>query len=720
MVHEHVNGMSIGPLPVLFVAALIVIPFWRLFTKAGYSGWLSFSMLIPLVNVLALYVLAFSDWPALRNQPSSRSKSPSPLDAGTSPILDARSKPATNITKAANDAALQSLPFDEHEDFENARRGLIAQPRTLTVSDANGKVVWDLEQFKTYIRFGLPAPDTVNPSLWRHAQLNMFHGLFRVTDRIYQVRGYDLSNITFVEGDSGWIVFDPLISTETAKAAFALVTEHLGVRPIVAVVYSHSHIDHFGGVAGLVDEADVKAGKVRILAPENFLEHAIRENVIAGNAMARRSTFMYGSFLPRNPQGAVNAGLGQAVSTGTMTLIAPTETITKTGEAIVIDGVRMIFQLTPDTEAPVEMNTYFPQLKAMWIADNTTNTLHNLYTLRGAPVRDAVKWSKFINETIDLYGKEIEVKFQGHHWPLWGNAEIIDYLKKQRDLYKYIHDQSVRLMNEGLTAAEIAEVLDVPAELARVWANRGYYGTLKHNARAVYQFYMGWYDGNPANLDPLPPEAAAKKYVAYMGGAQTILEKARKDFDHGDYRWVSEVLKHLVFAEPHNRDAKYLLADAFEQLGYQAESGSWRSAYLQGAHELRNGNSQGEGADQAHARLVKAMSPEQLFDVLAVQLNAQRATGKKLALLVNFTDLKQQYALTVENGVLNYERTSGEQGDAKLTLAKTTLDRIQLGQTSDTRAFLSGEMHVEGRRAAFREFFDLFDRDPLRFNIVTP
>jgi alkyl sulfatase BDS1-like metallo-beta-lactamase superfamily hydrolase len=428
----------------------------------------------------------------------------------------------------------------------------------------------------------------------------------------------------------------------------------------------------------------------------------------------------YGSFLPRSPQGAVNAGLGQAVSTGTMTLIAPTETITKTNEEIVIDGVRMIFQLTPDSEAPVEMNAYFPQLKAMWMADNTTNTQHNLYALRGAQVRDAVKWSKFIKETIDLYGKEIEVKFQGHHWPLWGNAEIVDYLKKQRDLYKYIHDQSVRLLNEGFTGAEIAERIDVPLELTRVWANRGYYGTLKHNARAVYQFYMGWYDGNPPNLDPPPPEAAAKKYVAYRGGAQMIVERARRDFEHGDYRWVSEVLKHLVFAEPHNRDAKYLLADALEQLGYQAESGSWRSEYLQGAHELRNGTSEVEGADQAHASLVKAMSPEQLFDVLAVQLNAERAAGKKLTLLVEFTDLKQQYALIVENGVLNYARTSSDQGDAKLTLAKTTLDRIQLGQTSDARAFLSGEMHVEGRRAAFREFFDLFDRKPTRFNIVIP
>jgi len=715
MVYEHIPGIGIGPLPVLLIAVLIVIPFWQLFAKAGYSGWLSFLMLVPLVNVLALNVLAFSDWPALRNKPPA----PTPPEAGTSAALDARSKPATSISRAANQAVLRSLPFDEREDFENARRGLIAQPDTLTVRDAKGKVVWDLEQFKTFIRLDQPAPDSVNPSLWRHAQLNMFHGLFRVTDRIYQVRGYDLSNITFVEGDSGWIVFDPLISTETAKAAFALVTEHLGARPIVAVVYSHSHIDHFGGVGGLVDEADVKAGKVRILAPENFLEHAIRENVIAGNAMARRSTFMYGSFLPRSPQGAVNAGLGQAVSTGTMTLIAPTETIAKTGKEIMIDGVRMVFQLTPDTEAPVEMNTYFPQLKAMWMADNTTNTLHNLYALRGAPVRDPVKWSNFINETIDLYGKEIEVKFQGHHWPLWGNADIIDYLKKQRDLYKYIHDQSVRLMNEGLTAAEIAEVLDVPRELALVWANRGYYGTLKHNARAVYQFYMGWYDGNPANLDPLPPEAAAKKYVAYMGGAQTILAGARRDFVQGEYRWVGEVLKQLVFAEPHNRDAKYLLADALEQLGYQAESGSWRSEYLQAAHELRTGTSR-VGADQARASLVKAMSPEQLFDVLAVQLNAERAAGKKLTLVVDFTDLKQQYALTIENGVLHYAQTSSEQADAKLTLAKTTLDRIQLGQTSDARAFLSGEMRVDGRRGAFREFFDLFDREPRRFNVVTP
>jgi alkyl sulfatase BDS1-like metallo-beta-lactamase superfamily hydrolase len=366
------------------------------------------------------------------------------------------------------------------------------------------------------------------------------------------------------------------------------------------------------------------------------------------------------------------------------------------------------------------MNTYFPQFKAMWMADNTTNTLHNLYALRGAPVRDAFKWAGYINETIELYGEEIEVKFQGHHWPLWGNSAIIDYLKRQRDLYKYIHDQSVRLLNEGYTGPEIAELLDAPPELKSAWCNRGYYGTLKHNARAVYQFYMGWYDGNPANLDPLPPVAAAKKYVAYMGASTAVLEQAREDFELGEYRWAAEILKHLVFAEPGNWDARYLLADVLEQLGYQAESGSWRSAYLQGAHELRNGTSQVDGADQGHATLIKAMSPQQIFDVLAAQLNARRAAGKKMTLVVHFTDLDEQYALTVENSVLTYARTSCAEGDAKLLLAKTTLERIQLRQTSDARAFLSGEMHVEGRHGAFREFFDLFDRPPTHFNVVTP
>ena len=391
-------------------------------------------------------------------------------------------KPATEATKAANEAVLKSLPFGDKSDFEDAERGLIARPEHLTIKNDKGVVVWDLEQYKSYIGDDKSAPDTVNPSLWRNAQLNMHYGLYKVTDRIYQVRGYDLSNITFIQGDTGWIVLDPLISTETAKAAYDLVTENLGKKPIHAVIYSHSHTDHYGGVRGIVDEADVKSGNIQIIAPEGFTEHAISENVIAGNAMSRRAIYMYGALLPRNPEGGVNAGLGQTTSTGTPTLIEPTDIISKTGEKRTIDGVYMVFQMTPGTEAPAEMNTHFPQFKAMWMAENTTATLHNILTLRGAVVRDALKWANHIDETIDLYGPDTEVKFQSHHWPKWGNDKIIDYWKKHRDLYKYIHDQSVRLMNEGYTGIEISNMVKLPPELDQQWYNRGYYGTVKHNS----------------------------------------------------------------------------------------------------------------------------------------------------------------------------------------------------------------------------------------------
>jgi len=433
-------------------------------------------------------------------------------------------KQATAATKAANDALRSYLNFNDREDFENATRGLIAKPDTMTIRDAKGQVVWDLEPPKKFIDVDKPAPDTVNPSLWRNAQLCMQYGLFRVHDRIVQVRGFDLANATFVQGDTGWIVFDTSSALETAKAAYDLVSQHLGRKPIVAVVYSHSHGDHYGGVRGLVDEAEIKAGKVQILAPENFTEHAVSENVIAGNAMARRGIYMYGPMLPRNAQGGVNAGLGQTISHGNVGLLLPTREIKKTGEEITIDGVRMLFQMTPGTEAPAEMNTYFPQFRAMWMAENTTNTLHNLLTLRGAQVRDGLGWAKFINETIDLYGEGTDVKFQAHHWPMWGREKIVDYWKKQRDLYKYLHDQSVNLMNKGFTGIEISNMVKLPPELDKAWFNRGYYGSVKHNARAVYQRYMGFYDGNPSTLDELPPEEKAKKYLEYMGGAGAVMQ----------------------------------------------------------------------------------------------------------------------------------------------------------------------------------------------------
>ncbi len=630
-------------------------------------------------------------------------------------------KGATEATKAANKKIADSLPFNDKSDFEDAKRGLLERPDTLTIKNANGDVVWDLEEYKKYIADDKPAPDTVNPSLWRNAQLCMEYGLFEVIpDKVYQVRGYDLSNITFIKGNTGWLVYDTLISPETAKAALDLVNQKLGPRPIVAVLHSHSHVDHYGGVRGIINQADVDSGKVKVIAPANFVEDAVSENVIAGNAMGRRAVYMYGALLPRNAEGGVNGGLGMTVSTGLPTLVLPTDTISASGQKMTIDGVDMEFQFTPGTEAPTEMNTFFPQFKAMWMAENTTNTMHNLLTLRGAQVRDALVWAKFLNDTINIYGPNVDVKFQSHHWPMWGHDKIIDYWQRQRDMYKYIHDQSVRLMNNGLIGSEIAEEIAMPPELNNFWPDRGYYGTLKHNSRAVYQRYMGWYDGNPADLDDLPPEPAGKKYVDYMGGADAILEKAKRDFDNGEYRWTAMVLKHVVFADPNNTSAKNLLADSFEQMGYQAESGPWRSVYLQGAYELRNGVPSAGGTDVASPDTISAMPPEMMFDYLGVRLNGPKAAGKNIKLNVTFDDLKKDYTLYVANGVLNYEPGKIPNADASLTLSKDTMNQIQMGKLKLNDGIDQNKVKLDGNRQPVEDFVGMLDTFPFWFNIVTP
>jgi alkyl sulfatase BDS1-like metallo-beta-lactamase superfamily hydrolase len=642
---------------------------------------------------------------------------PAPVPATPGPQTP---KPATEATRAANAAVLQALPFADQQDFEDARRGLIESPATLTIPTADGKrTAWDIEAYRSFIKLDAPAPDSVNPSLWRMAQLNMFTGLFKVTDEIYQVRNYDLSNITFIRGKTGWIVFDPLISAETAKAALDLVSKNLGKRPVVAVVYSHSHADHYGGVRGITTPEEVAAGRVQVIAPEGFLKHAISENVIAGNAMSRRAVLMFGALLPVGPTGGVTAGLGQRTSGGSVGLIAPTREVKTTGEEITIDGVRMVFQMTPGTEAPAQMNTFFPDQRAMWMAENTTNVMHNILTLRGAEVRDAKFWAEMIDQTIRLYGKDIDVKFQSHHWPKWGNAAAIDYLRKQRDLYKYMHDQTVRLMNMGLTGPEIAEVIRFPPELETFWSGRGYYGTLKHNSRAIYQRYMGWYDGNPVNLDSLPPEPAARKYVEYMGGPDAILARARTDFEKGDYRWVAEAVKHVVFADPANTAARQLLADSLEQMGYQAESGPWRSVYLQGAYELRNGTPTVRAASSGAPDVLAAMPPDMLFDLLAVRLNGPRAAGRKLGINLTFTDLNKSYGLSLENAVLNHGPPLPAP-DSSFTLTKATLDRIQLGQLTFPQALAAGDIRFEGDPTSFADLMELIEAPPFWFNIVTP
>ncbi|MEH0664432.1 MBL fold metallo-hydrolase [Vibrio scophthalmi] len=629
-------------------------------------------------------------------------------------------KPATQATIDANNQLKQSLPFSDTKDFDDAQKGLIATQDVVTIKNQNGDVVWDLEAYKKYIGLDKPSPDTVNPSLWRNAQLNMINGLFKVTDGIYQVRGYDLSNITFIQGDTGWIVFDPLISQETAKAALDFINSELGERPVVGVFYSHSHIDHFGGVRGIVDEQDVIDGKVTIMASPGFTEHAVSENVIAGNAMGRRAVYMYGALLPRNEKGGVNGGLGQTTSTGLATMIAPTDTIEKTGDERVVDGVKMVFQYTPGTEAPTEMNVWFPQKKALWMAENTTNTMHNILTLRGAQVRDALKWSSYLQETIELWGDDVEVKFQSHHWPMWGQDDIVKYFKKQRDMYKYTHDQTVRLMNQGYVGSEISEIIQFPEEIDKTWSNRGYYGTLRHNSRAVYQRYMGWYTGNPSDLNNLPPTNAAVKYVEYMGGEREAIKKAQADFDAGNYRWVAEVMKHVVFANPQSKNGKALLADAYEQLGYQAESGPWRSVYLQGAYELRNGTPSAGGTNTASPDIIKNMPPEMLFDYLAVRLLPEKAAGKNYAININFTDLDEKYTLYVENSVLNHTHKQAEKPDVALTLTKATLDDVQLGNITLEQAIADGSITLDGDGDVFKDFVGMLDTFNFWFNIVTP
>lgn len=645
----------------------------------------------------------------------------------TSVPIDQEPKGATPATQAFNKKVKGDLNFDDKDDFYQARKGFIETDDPLTIKDEAGNIVWDLEEYKTFISEDAAAdnPDTVNPSLYRNAQLCLINGLFEVVDGIYQVRGYDLSNITFVKGNTGWIVFDPLISAECAKAALNLVNRNLGTRPVVAVIYSHSHIDHFGGAHGVITEEDVKTGKVTVLASEGFVEHAVSENIIAGNVMARRSIYMYGALLPHNAKGGVNSGLGQTVSTGSSGLIVPNDIIRQTGEIRTYDGVKMIFQFTPGTEAPTEMNTYFPDMEALWMAENTTCTMHNILTLRGALVRDALIWASYLTESIELWGKKSKVKFQAHHWPLWGRENIYDYLKKQRDMYKFIHDQSVRLMNKGFIGSEISEQLQLPDVLNKTWTCRGYYGTLSHNSRAVYQRYMGWYNGNPCDLNNLPPEEAAKRYIDYMGGEDVVIAKAQADFDSCDietnannYRWVAEVLKHVVFANPDSVKGRALLADTLEQMGYQAESGAWRAEYLQGAHELRNGLPSAE--KRAAPDVIKNIEPGMLFDYLGVCLNQEKAAGKVFSITMVYKDLTEIYRLKVENSVLTYTDNGEEPSDVTVVTSRVVLNQVMVGKLDLQDALAANLISIAGSVRILIEFMNMIDRFDMWFNIVTP
>jgi alkyl sulfatase BDS1-like metallo-beta-lactamase superfamily hydrolase len=616
----------------------------------------------------------------------------------------------------AHAAVRLSLPFANTEDFDDARRGRIGSLSDGLIRKTSGRVVWDTG---AYAFLDADCPPTVHPSLWRQGQLNAIHGLFEVTAGIYQVRGLDLSNMTIVEGQEGVLVIDPLISVECAAAALALYRQHRGERKVIAVLYTHSHVDHFGGARGVVSAEDVDAGRVPVLAPTGFLEHAISENVYAGGAMTRRATYMYGALLPKGPAGQVGAGLGQTTSTGTLSLIPPTLEITRTGQEETIDGIRMIFQLTPGTEAPAEMNFLFPEHRALCMAENATHNLHNVLTLRGALVRDPRVWSKYLDEAIQLFAERADVLFAQHHWPRWGTERMVDFLAKQRDLYGYIHDQALRLMNKGYIASEIAEMLEFPPELEQEWHCRGYYGSLNHNLKAVYQRYLGWFDGNPAHLWPYPPEAAAERYVALAGGAEALLVHAREAFERGDYRWVVELVNHLVFAQPDNQQARELQGQALEQLAYGSENATWRNFFLMGARELR------EGVAGTAARVppdfLASLSDAQLFDGLAIQLDGPRAGDRRIALHWRFTDTSNEYSLTVQHGVLNHRRGApSDTPDAVVSIERSALNEVIGGTSSLEEVVAAGRLTVDGDQAKLGELLGLLDPPDPNFAIVTP
>ena len=628
-------------------------------------------------------------------------------------------KDATALTRASNRAVLDVLPFADSQDFQDARRGFVATLPEVEIKNAEGRVVWTLRDYGFLA--DAEAPATVNPSLWRQARLNMHHGLFQVTDGIYQVRGFDISNMTILEGDRGIVVIDPLISTEVARAALDLYVHHRGARPVTAVIYSHSHTDHYGGVRGVVDEGDVRAGRVEVWAPDRFMHEVVSESVLAGTAMVRRAQFQFGATLPRGPRGQVDAGLGKVTSRGTVTLIPPTRIVREPFETHRIDGVEIVFQLTPETEAPAEMHMFYPALRALNLAENATHNLHNTYPIRGAQARDVNAWAKYLDEARDRFGRHADVAFAQHHWPVWGRERVLDFVGGQRDLYKFLHDQTVRLMNHGYKPAEIAERLALPKSLASTWHVRGYYGTISHNAKAIYQRYLGWYDANPAGLNPLPPVERGRKYVEYMGGAEAVIRRARADFERGEYRFVAEAMSHVVFADPANTEARELGADALEQLGYAAESATWRNAYLLGARELRADAPAPVARAPVSPDVVRAMSLEHFFDYVAVRIDADKAEGQRLVVNWIFPDVDRRYVSNLEHCALTSlaDRQSDAAG-ATVTLDRAVLNRLVLRELTFAEAAQRGLVTVDGDAGRVAKLFSLLDDFPLMFPVVEP
>ena len=637
--------------------------------------------------------------------------------AGMPEIPQAPQTAASGATDAAMAEVRQLVAADDRNDFELASRGFIATRADPVIRNARGDVVFDLN---SYAFLEGPAPATANPSLWRQAQIITKHGLFQVTEGIYQVRGFDVSTVSFIDAGAGWIVVDPLTTAEVAKAALDLVTEHLGEKPVLAVIYSHSHADHYGGVGGVISAEDAEAGRVKVIAPEGFLEHAVSENVIAGPAMSRRARFQFGMTLPRGAEGEMTSGLGPGISRGTMTLIAPTDIVTATGQEMTIGDVTLRFQITPGTEAPAEMNFYIPRHRAVFMAENANLTMHNLLPARGALVRDAKAWADYLTESIRLYGADSDVMFAAHGVPRFGQSEIVAFLGQHRDAYKFLHDQSVRLLNAGLTGAEIAEVLKLPDALARQWHNRGYYGTMSHNSKAVYQRYMGWYDANPANLNPLPPEPAARNYVDAMGGAAAVIERASAAVSSGEYRWAAMLLNHVVFADGANRQARDLLAEVYTQLGYQAEAGSWRNIYLTGAQELRSDVLKLPPASLS-PDVLRATPTEMLLSFAAVRVNPDKAASRAFKINIELTDRNEKYLISVGNGVLIHEQgVFDPKAGASVRMTRADMLMTLFAGVPVAVRTAAGDMTIEGDSALYDALVDLIEPVDTNFNIVTP
>lgn len=636
-------------------------------------------------------------------------------------------KPATTITKQINEDVYQVLDFDDTQEEEFAKKGFITAPDSLQITDDDGNIVWNMDNYD-FVR-DADSPDSANPSLWRNTKSNANYGLFQVSDDIYQVRGYDLSNMTFVRTDNGWIIMDCLASSDTAKAALELFKSEMGDIHIVAVIISHAHIDHYGGIQGVLTQDEladpplsldeqIASGKTAIIVPDGFENAVMSENVFVGTAMKRRSLYQYGSVIQPGEQGRLSVGIGLAVSQGEVGYLSPTFNVTEEVFETTIDGVKVIFQLTPDTESPAEMNTYFPDKKALWLAENCTASMHNIYTLRGAEVRDANSWARYITEAQSLFGKDAEVVFQSHNWPHWGNDVIQEYMTNTAAVYKFMHDQTLLYINQGYTSTEIANMIELPEALNKVWYTRQYYGTLKHNVKAIYQKYMGWYDANPVHLDELEPTEYAKKLIEYLGDADEVLEMAKSDYEKGEYQWVAQITNTLVYADPENEQAKYLCADALEQLGYQAESGAWRNAYLVAASELRNGTDMyPPSAVTGSGSTAQQMDMQTTLDYMGIMLDSTKLADKSFTINLQVAN-DQNYLLKVHHGVLlYYPDEQDENADITITTKKAGILAIAACNEDGISKLVES---VEGDQELYKAFCESMTPLSLYFNIIEP